>query len=161
MKFPAVTDAVSQLPVLIVIVAEAKVMTAAPPEDVKLLTPNASVPTLVAVNVPDHMKLFPKVMLIPALTVRLLAVSSMETVPPEAFTTIVDVPTVYVPPVLLKLVIVIVEPFAVRMPPEAIVTVIALIAKFAPDVSRTVVLAASLIVNVAATSILRVAIANV
>lgn len=160
-KLPEVTEDVSQLPVLIIMVEEANVITATPPEDVRLLAPNAIVPALVKVKVPDHVRLTPIVVFIPELTVKLFAVSSIDIVPPEALTTIVDVPTVYVPAVESKLVTVIVDPLAIRMPPAATVTVTALIARFAPDVSRTVVLPTSLTVNVEATSILRVAIVKV
>jgi hypothetical protein len=85
-------EEVSQFPVLIVMVAEPNVIVAAP-EDVRLFTPKVTV-ALVRVSVPDHVKEFPNVVLIPEFTVTLLAVSSIEMVPPDTFTTTVEVPTV-------------------------------------------------------------------
>ena len=61
------------------------------------------------------------------------------------------------PPTLLKLVTVMVLPFAVRMPPaDVMVTVGALTAKFEPEVSRAVVLEESWTVRVPPMSSLRV-----
>ena len=92
-KLPELMEEVSQLPVLMVIVDEAKVITAAP-EEVRLLAPNATVPALVKVSVPENVRLLPIVVLMAELTVRLLAVSSMLMVPLDTFTTMVDVPGV-------------------------------------------------------------------
>lgn len=88
---PVIKD-VSQLPVDIVMVAEPAVRVE-PAVDVRLLAPKIAV-ALDSVNVPDHTKELPKVVLIALLTVKLLAVSSIEIVPPETLTTTVDVPTV-------------------------------------------------------------------
>ncbi len=146
-------------PVDIVIVADANVIVAVP-EQVRLLAPNAAV-ALVNVNVPENVSALPNVVLIAELTVTLLTVSSMETVPPETFTTMVDVPTVYVPAVLLNDVTVIVLPFAVRMPFAPIVTVGAVIARLPTLVSSAVVLTPSVILNVPPMRRPRVAMVNV
>ena len=131
---------VSQEPVDMVMVDEPFVVSVAAPDDVRLLAPKAGVAPD-RVTVPVHVRLFPMVVLMPELTVRLLAVSSIETVPPDALTTTVEVPTVYTPPTELKLVTVIVLPLAVRMPPaDVTVTVAALMARLEPDVLRAVVL---------------------
>ena len=92
-KFADVTDEVSQFPVDMVMVADAKVATAEP-DDVRLLAPKVSVPALVAVNVPDHVKLAEKVVLMPLSTVRLFAVCEMLIVPLDVSISTVDVPTV-------------------------------------------------------------------
>jgi hypothetical protein len=150
-----VADEVSQLPVLIVMVADPNVMVAAP-DDVRLFPPKETV-ALVSVRIPDHVRGFPNVVLIPEFTVTSLAVSSIEIVPPDTFTTIEDVPTVYVPPKELKLVTVITDPFAVRVPPTPIVTVGAVRASPPTLVSKAVVDELSLTVRVPATCSARVA----
>ena len=83
---------VSHEPVDIVIVVEPLVVNVAAPNDVRLLAPNAAVAPD-KVSVPDHVNEFPMVVLIPEFTDRLLAVSSIEIVPPDALTTIVEAPT--------------------------------------------------------------------
>src|SRR3990167_3144412 len=68
---------------------------------------------------------------------------------PDAAATIVEVPDVNVPALLLQLPLtVIVEPFAVKMPPAPIVTTPAVTARLDPDVSSAVVEAPSLTVRV-------------
>ena len=86
-------DDVSQLPVDIVVVAPAS-NTVFAPDVVKLLAPKVSVPVLVAVKVPEIVKLAENVVEMAELTVKLFAVSSMLIVPPDTFTTTVEVPTV-------------------------------------------------------------------
>jgi hypothetical protein len=146
-----VAEDVSQKPVDMVIVAEAKVIVAAPLE-VRLLAPNVSVPALVAVNVPDQVKLAANVVLIPELTVKLFAVSSMLTVPPDAAITTVEIPTVYVPVDVSMEVTVIVLALAVRIPPVVTLRVVAVTARFPTEVSSAVVEEPSLTLIVVARS---------
>ena len=146
-------------PVDIVMVADANVMVAVP-EQVRLLAPKAAV-ALVSVSVPVNVSELPNVVLMAEFAVTLLAVSSMEMVPPDALTTMVEVPTVYVPAVLLNEVTVIMEPLAVRMPPAPMVTVGAVMARLETDVPRAVVLTVSVMLNVPPIRRPRVAIVNV
>ena len=146
-----VAEDVSQLPVLIVMVAEANVIVAAPLE-VRLFAPNAMVPALVNVRVPDHVRDPENVVEIAGLTVRLFTVCVTLTAPPDAFTTTVDVPAVKVPRCVSIEVTVIVDPFAVRAPPVFTFSVTALIARFEPLVVRVVVPAPPAMVSVPPTS---------
>lgn len=147
---------VSHEPVDIVVVALAS-STVFAPEVVKLLAPKVNVPALVAVKVPEIVKLAEKVVEMDELMVKLFAVSSMFMVPPEVSTTTVDVPVVYVPPELSQDVTVIVLPLAVSVPPEPTDIVAALMARLEPLVVKAVVDAPSVIDIVPPTRNVRVA----
>lgn len=155
-----VADEVSQLPDPIVMVAEAKVIVAGPLE-VRLFAPKAIVPAFVKVSVPVHVRDPVNVVEIVGLTVRLFTVCEMLTVPPDAFTTTVEAPTVKVPRDVPIEVTVIVEPLAVRAPPAFTFNVTALMARFEPLVFSVVVPAPPAIVSVPPTSRLFAAIVNV
>lgn len=142
-----VADEVFQLPVLIVMVAEANVIVAGPLE-VRLFAPNETTPALVSVSVPLQVRDPLKVVEMPALTVRLLTVCEMLIVPAEALTTIEEVPTVNVPRLVAIEVTVIVDAFPVSAPPAFTFKVTALMARLAPPVFRVVVPAPPAIVNV-------------
>ena len=131
-------EAVFQLPVLIVIVAEANVIVAGPLED-RLFDPNATGPALVRVRVPLHVREPLKVVATPGFTVRLFTVCEMLIVPPDALTTTVEVPTVNVPRWVSIEVTVMVDALAVSAPPAFTFNVIALIDRFTPLVFRVVV----------------------
>jgi hypothetical protein len=131
-------EVVFQLPVLIVMVAEANVIVAGPLA-VKLLAPNATGPALVRVRVPLHVREPLKVVAIPGFTVRLFTVCEMLIVPPDALTTTEEVPTVNVPRWVSIEVTVMVEALAASAPPGFTFNVTALTAKFAPLVFRVVV----------------------
>ncbi len=130
-----VADDVSQDPATLR-VAEAKVIVAAP-LDVRFPL-NVAVDE-VRVSVADHVMSDVRVVVMPALTVRLDSVVGTFTVPPDPATTTVDVPCVNVPALVSIEVTVIVLPRAVKRPPEPIVAVVTVIAKFETDVSRVVV----------------------
>src|SRR5213083_2051363 len=89
------------------------------PLEVRLFVPNATVPALVKVRVPVHVRDPANVVETAGLTVRLLTVCVMSIVPPEAFTTTVEAPTVNVPRWVSIDVTVIVDPLAVRAPPRS------------------------------------------
>src|SRR5438046_10722121 len=91
-----VVEDVSQFPELIVMVAEAKAIVAAPLE-VRLFAPNAIVPALLTARVPLHVRDHVHVVEMAGLTARLFTVCEMLMVPPDAFTTMVEAPTVNVP----------------------------------------------------------------
>jgi hypothetical protein len=115
----------------------------------------------VRVSVPDQVRAAVNVVETPPLTVRLYAVWVTLTVPPEAFTTIVDVAAVKAPAEVSMLVTVRDAPLAVRTPPAPTVSVTALTAKFEALVSRVVVADPSLTVRVPPTLKARVDIVNV
>lgn len=142
-----VADEVSQLPELIVIVAEARVMVAAP-LDVRLLAPKAMVPAFVKVRTPLHVSEPANVVEIVGFTVRLFTVCVTLIVPPETSTTTVDVPVTNPPRCVSIEVTVIVDPLAVRDPPAFTLSVTALIARFEPLVFNVVVPAPPAIVSV-------------
>src|SRR5438128_8518883 len=91
-----VAEDVSQFPELIVTVADANVNVAAPLE-VRLFVPNATVPALVKVRVPVHVRDPANVVETAGLTVRLFTVCVMFMEPPDEFTTTFAAPTVNVP----------------------------------------------------------------
>jgi len=155
-----VAEDVSQFPELIVMVAEAKAIVAAPLE-VRLFAPNAIVPALVNVRVPIHVRDPVNVVEMAGLTARLFTVCEMLIVPPDAFTTMVEAPTVNVPRCVSIDVTVIVDPLAVRDPPAFTFNVTALIAGFKPPVFSVVVPAPPAIVSVPPTSRLFAAIVYV
>ncbi len=109
-------EAVFQLPVLIVMIAEANVIVAGPLED-RLFDPNATGPALVRVRVPLHVREPLKVVATPGFTVRLFTVCEMLIVPPDALTTTEEVPTVNVPRWVSIEVTVMVDALAVSAPP--------------------------------------------
>lgn len=131
-------EAVFQLPVLIVMVAEANVIVAGPLED-RLFDPNATGPALVRVRVPLHVREPVKVVATPGFTVRLFTVCEMLIVPPDALTTTEEVPTVNVPRWVSIEVAVMVDALAVSAPPGFTFNVTAVTARFAPLVFRVVV----------------------
>jgi hypothetical protein len=141
------TEEVSQLPVLIVMLADANVIVAGPLE-VRLLAPKAMTPAFVNERVPVHVRDPLKVVEIAGLTVRLYTVCGTFTDPPEASTTIVDVPAARVPKCVSIDVTVIVDPLDVNAPPAFTFSVTALIARFEPPVLRVVVPAPPVIVSV-------------
>src|SRR5437867_3483217 len=141
-----VAEDVSQFPELIVMVAEAKAIVAAPLE-VRLFAPNAIVPALVNVRVPIHVRDPVNVVEMAGLTARLFTVCEMLIVPPDAFTTMVEAPTVNVPRCVSIDLTVIVDPLAIRDPPALTFNVTALIAGFKPPVFSVVVPAPPAIVS--------------
>lgn len=151
-----VDDEVSQDPA-IVRAAEPKVAVAAPLE---VRFPLKVAVADVRVSVPDQVKLEAKVVVTPALTVRLFRVWGTFTVPADADTTTVDVPGVKVPAEVSTEVSVSTLPRAFRTPPEPTVSVVAVMARFEADVSRVVVELASFTCTVPAFNA-RVAIVNV
>lgn len=153
-----VTEEVSQLPVDIVMTADANVMVAGPFE-VRLLAPNATVAP-VRVNVPLQVSEPVKVVEIAGLTVRLFTPCGTLTVPPEAFTMKVEVPAVSPPRCVSMDVIVIVDPLAVSAPPATTSRVTALTGTFEPLVSNVVVPVPPPMVRVPATLSPRVARVN-
>src|SRR6266852_3639077 len=155
-----VAEDVSQLPELIVIVADPNVNVAAPLE-VRLFVPNATVPALVKASVPVHVRDPANVVETAGLTVRLFTVCVMLMEPPDAFTTTVEAPTVNVPRWVSIDVTVIVDPLAVRAPPAFTTKVTALMARFEPLVFSVVVPAPPAIVSVPPTSRLFAAIVKV
>jgi len=131
-----VAEDVSQLPVLMVMVADASVMVAAPLE-VRSFAPKLTV-AFVRVRVPLHVSGPLNVVETPGLTVRLFAVCARLTVPPEAITTKVDVPTSNVPRCVSMDVTVMVDPLAVSAPPATTLSAVALIARFETLVLKVV-----------------------
>src|SRR5436309_15538531 len=97
-------------------VAEAKAIVAAPLE-VRLFAPNAIVPALVNVRVPIHGRDPVNVVEMAGLTARLFTGCEMLIVPPDAFTTMCQAPTVNVPSCVSIDVTVIVDTAPVRDPP--------------------------------------------
>lgn len=155
-----VAEDVSQFPVLIVMVAETKVIVAAPLE-VRLLAPNAMVPAFVSVSVPVQAREPANVVETVGFTVRLFTFWEMLTLPPETLTTTVEAPAVNAPRCASIEVTVMVDPLAVSDPPAFTFNVAALIARFEPLVFRVVVPAPPAIVSVPPTSRLLTAIVNV
>lgn len=127
-----VAEAVFQFPAT-VSVAEAKERDAAPEAMRSAL--KAGVED-VRVRVPEKVRLPPKLVETPLLTVRLATVWVTLIVPPEAFTTRVEVPGVKLPALVSTERTVIVDPFATRAPPAATVKVTAVTGRFAADVDR-------------------------
>ena len=118
------------------IAADAKVMVATPLE---VRSPLKVAVALVRVRVPVNVRADATVVLIPVLTVRLEIVVGMFTEPPDALTTIVDVPAVNVPAEVLILWTVMELPLATRMPPDPIVMVVALMGRPDAEVPSEVV----------------------
>lgn len=150
---------VSHVPVPIVMRAEANVRVAAPLE-VRLFAPKLTV-ALVRVRTPLHVSEPLKLEVTPGLTVRLSSVCGILIVPPEALTTIVEVPTEKVPNVVSMDVTVIVDPFAARVPFAATVRVEAPISRFAALVSSPVAAVPPPMLKVPATISPRAASVNV
>src|SRR5207247_4677472 len=133
-----VAEDVSQFPELIVTAADANVNVAAPLE-VRLFVPNATVPALVKVRVPVHVRDPANVVETAGLTVRLLTVCVMSIVPPEAFTTTVETQTVNVLRWVSIDVTVIADPLAVKAAPAFARDGTAVVARFDPLVFSVVV----------------------
>lgn len=131
-----VAEEVSQFPVLIVIVADANIMVAAPLE-VRLVPPKERI-ALVRVRVPLQVRDPLNAVLIPGFTERLFTVCEMLMDPPDALTTTVEVPTVNMPRCVSIDVTVMVLPFAVKVPVLARVSVAAAITRLDAEVSRIV-----------------------
>src|SRR5207249_151354 len=133
----------------------------AAPLEVRLFAPHAIVPALVNVRVPIHVRDPVNVVEMAGLTARLFTVCEMLIVPPDAFTTMVEAPTVNVPRCVSIDVTVIVDPLAARDPPALTFNVTALIAGLKPPVFSVVVPAPPAIVSVPPTSRLFAAIVYV
>lgn len=129
------------------------------PDDVRSDAKDAVPP--VRTNVPVQVTAEAKVVLTPAFTVMLLRVCGTFTDPPEAPTTIVDVPAVKAPRWVSIEMIVIVLPFAVRAPFATTVTLTALMARPEALVFKVVTAAPPPTVKVPATTIPRVDRVNV
>lgn len=117
-------------------VADANV-TAAAPEEVRFPV-NVGVEE-VRVRVPEKVRFPVNEVEMPLFTVRLFTVWVTFNVPPEAFTTTVEVAGTKVPVLVSIDLTAIVEPFAARVPPAATVRETAVIERFAAEVERAVV----------------------
>jgi len=128
-------DAVSHDPAALT-VAEA-MATVAAPEEVRL--PAKEGEEEVRVRVPENVRLPVNVVEMPLFTVRLSTVWGRLTVPPDAFTTTVEVPAVKDPALMSTDRTVIVDPFAARAPPAATVNVTAATERLDAEVDKVVV----------------------
>lgn len=118
------------------IVADAKAIVAAP-DDAKFPL-NTGVEEL-SVRVPEKVRSPLKEVEMPVFTVRLFTVWGTLTLPPDAFTTTVEVAATKEPRLESMDLTVIVEPFAARVPPPATIKEVAAMGRFKADVDNAVV----------------------